>query len=320
MRALIEILDSNIEAMTKLALGYLIQIGLKYDVFRRLTEGMNRDDVLRAIPVSNKAYMGRLLDTYLSLGLLKREDDLLKMSDFSYEFSLTVENSKKLLPDWLQVLEEMYKMADYAFISPEHPKILMDFDKGADFWDMRLLMTINQTYRRLAVELAGIEDGFRVLDLGCGSVSPVEIGEAVGPNGKYVGVDFSPGLLSIAKTRVRNARMDWVVLRELDIRSIMPKSTYDAVILSFVLEYLPEPGMVLHKALEMLNPGGKLVIIEPFKDHYKLLPALEFFESLTPEFVGFPTASKVVTAVEESPHDVQIETYGKSTVVVTKLA
>ncbi|ASJ13785.1 class I SAM-dependent methyltransferase [Thermococcus radiotolerans] len=319
MNPLAEILDRNLEAIVDLSLGHLLRLGLKYGIFRRLASGMPREELLSVIPVSNKAYLGRLIDTYVSLGFVEESDGILKMPGFSYEFNLSAEDAGKLLSDWVQIVEELYKMADYAFISAEHPKILMDFDKGADFWDMRLLMELNRTYRQLAASLLGLEDGMRILDLGCGSVSPVELGEAVGPNGKYVGVDFSPGLLSIAKVRVRNARMDWVVLREMDIRKLVVKNTYDAVVMSFVLEYLENPGAAVKRAIGTLEPGGKLVIIEPFRDNYPRIAALEFFESLTREFTRFPSSEDIIAAVEESPYDVKVEPVGKSALLVTRL-
>ncbi|NJE04850.1 methyltransferase domain-containing protein [Thermococcus sp. M36] len=320
MASLLKVLDRNIELMTELSVGYVFHLGLKHGLFGNLVAGKSCEEILASTPLPNKARLRELVKTYISLGIVKGAGCTFEQAGFSYEFRLTPEDAGLLLPDWVQILDEIYKMADYAFISQEHPKVLMDFDRGADFWDMRLMTEINRLSRRLAVELTGIEDGMRVLDLGCGSVSPVEIGEAVGPNGKYVGVDFSPGLMSIANTRVRNSRMDWVVLKEMDIRKILPRNTYDAVIMSFVLEYVENPEAVVRKALDLLDPGAKLVIIEPFRDMYPAAPALEFFESLTPEFAGFPATSQIISAVEGSPHDTKVETYGKSAVVVTKRA
>ena len=319
MNALIEVLDKNLEAMMDISLAHLFKLGLKHDIFRRLANGATREELLAAIPVSNKEYLGKLIDTYIALGIVDESEGVLRVPGFSYEFNLSAEDAGRLLSDWIQILEEIYKMADYAFISAEHPKILMDFDKGADFWDMRLLMDLNRTYRQLLVEVLGLEDGARVLDLGCGSVSPVELGEAVGPNGKYVGVDFSPGLLSIAQTRVRNARMDWVLLREMDIRKFVVKNTYDAVVMSFVLEYLENPGAAVNRAIGALSPGGRLAIVEPFRDNYPLIAAMEFFESLTREFVRFPSSTGVIHAVEESPYDVKVDILGKSVLLVTRL-
>ena len=319
MNQLVEIVDRNLEMMVNLALEHVLRFGLKYGIFSRLANGMSYEKLLSAIPIFNKGYLKRLVDTYISLGFVEESDGFLSISDLSFGLNLSAKDLEKLFSDWVQIVEELYKMADYAFISAEHPKILMDFDKGADFWDMRLLMELNKAYRQLAADLLGLEDGMNVLDLGCGSVSPVELGEAVGPNGKYVGVDFSPGLLSIARTRVRNARMDWVVLREIDIRKFVVKNTYDAVVISFVLEYLENPGVTVKKAIEALGPGGKLVIVEPFRDNYPKIAALEFFESLTKEFIRFPSCKDVIVAIEESPYDVKVEPVGNSALLVTRL-
>jgi len=315
----VETLDQNIEAMSDFALCYVFQLGLKYDVFRRILWGRTRSKVVDEVMVSNKEYLEKLLDTYVSLGILGEEGGQLRLNGFEYRFSMSPDDAGRLLPEWVELLEELYKMAGYAFISREHPKILMDFDKGADFWDMRLLMGPYMLAREVAAGILRLEDGMRVLDLGCGSVSPVELGERVGPNGKYLGVDFSPGLLSIARTRVKNSRMDWVYLKEMDIRKLVPKTSYDAVIMSFVLHYFENPGAIVMKALQMLEPGGKLVIIEPFRDEFPNVVALEFFESLTPEFVRFPRASEVVESIERAPYDLRVERVGKSVLAVTSL-
>ncbi|NJE29464.1 methyltransferase domain-containing protein [Thermococcus sp. 18S1] len=319
MDPLVEVLDRNMEAMADVAVGYLIQIGLKYDIFKELVLGVSREKLIASVPLPNKERLGRLIDTYLQLGIAEESGGSLRIAEFSYELPLARERLEKLLPDWIPILEEMYKMVDYAFISREHPKVLMDFDKGADFWDMRLLLGINRVYRQLASRLLGLEDGMRIIDLGCGSVSPVELGSAVGPNGKYVGIDFSPGLLSIATTRVRNEGLDWVTLREMDVRRLVVRNTYDGVVMSFLLGYLENPGAVVRKAIEMLSPGARLVILDSFRDLTPKVAALEFFESLTKEFVRFPSAGEILAAVDESPYDVEASVIGNSTIVVTRV-
>ncbi|WP_457750912.1 class I SAM-dependent methyltransferase [Thermococcus sp.] len=316
---IVEKLDQNLGAMSNLALCYVFQVGLKYDVFRKIIGLNSRSELFEEVAVSNKEYLKRLIDTYISLGILEEEGPKLNMRGFDYRFFMSPEDVGRLLPEWVEILEELYKMAGYAFISKEHPKILMDFDKGADFWDMRLLMEPYRLGRRAVSEILKLRDGMRVLDLGCGSVSPIEIGEQVGPNGKYLGVDFSPGLLSIASTRVKNSRMDWVYLKEMDIRKLVPKTSYDAVIMSFVLHYFQDPGAVVARTMQMLEPGGKLLIIEPFRDEFPNVVALGFFESLTPEFVRFPTVHDVINSIEQVPYDVQVERMGKSIIVVTLL-
>jgi len=319
MNRLVKRLDKNVEAMLKLALCYLFQLGLKQGLFEMTTAPTTLEELLSKVRTPNGGYLKRLIETYVKLGILSMEGEKLVLEDFSYEFNILKDDVRELRPEWVEALEELYKMAGYAFISREHPKILMDFDKGADFWDMRLLMEPYRTGRELAIELLGLEDGIDVVDLGCGSVSPVEVGEAVGPNGKYVGVDFSPGLLSIARTRVKNSRMDWVFLKEMDVRKLLPKNRYDAVLMNYLLGYVPSPMDVVKKALDLLNPGGRLLIVDVFRDKNPLSLALEFFESLTPEFVKFPTTSEIIRSVEESYHEAEVRPVGNSVLLVELL-
>lgn len=318
MKTLIKRLDRNIDSMISLSLCYLLQLGMKYGLFNtpEMNALLNRGGEHN---LGNKDYVKKLIDTYINLGIFEELDGKTTLKGVSYEFRITPEDSKEVAYEWIEVLEELYRMAGYAFISREHPRILMDFDKGADFWDMRLLLEPYRTARRVIAEVLGLEDGIRVLDLGCGSVSPVELGRYVGPNGKYVGVDFSPGLLSIAETRIRNEGMDWVILREMDVRKILPRNTYDAIILSQVLEYTENPGALVRRALDMLEVEGKLLILDPFRDTHPLVPALEFFESLTPEFVKFPTTSNIFNALDETPYDVSFDLIGKSIILITRL-
>ena len=316
MKPSVDVLDDNFSNIARISLFHLFQIGFKYGVFRSLSTPISYDDFLSSAPLSNRTLLGRLIETYLKLGIVREEGRYVKASAFTYHFKLTPRNAERLAVDWVPVHEEIYHMVDYAFISPEHPKILMDFDKDSDFWDMRLSLEINRMYREVITSIAALKDGMRVLDLGCGSVSPVELGRAVGPNGKYVGVDFSPGLLSIAKAKVKEVGMDWVELREMDVRRILPKKRYDAVIMSFLLEYIESPERLVAKAIEMLDEGGKLVILEPFQEVSPYIPAWEFFEGLTKEFVGFPSREQLINSLEHEGIDARVEALGNSVLIL----
>ncbi|AFK22192.1 putative SAM-dependent methyltransferase [Pyrococcus sp. ST04] len=223
-----------------------------------------------------------------------------------------------LLPDWIPMFEEMYKMVDFALISPDHPYVLMDFDKDADFWDMRLSTSFHEAYRELIIRLAGLGNGTYVLDLGCGSVSPAYFGKFVGEDGKYVGVDYSPALLEIAKARV--SKMNFPVeLKELDIGLIKPRTMYDVAIMSFILEYVTNRREVLRKVLDGLSPGGKVIVIDAFRDEFANVEALEFFEGLNASFVGYPSKAEIREILLGEGFDVKFEDYGKSILLIQKL-
>ncbi len=321
MESLVKKIDKNISAMIQVAVLNILKLGMEYRIFNKLISKKHYIDILNTNSIKNKPLLRDLLDTYVEIGIVERTLNEIRMRDFSYTITFSRESISYIQPDWITIFEEMYKMTRYSFITPEHPKILMDFDKDADFWDMRLSLEFNSTYRKLIASIGKLKDEMTVLDLGCGSVSPVEIGKLVGPNGKYVGVDFSPGMLSIAKSRIKELRFDWVILRELDIRTMVPRNKYDTIIMSFVLEYLPTLSLlkVMNTAMNALYENGKLIIIEPFRENYPQISAWEFFEKLTKEFIKFPSKSAIINSLEQTNYNFRVHEIGKSVLVVEKL-
>jgi len=316
MDDLINQFDFNLSTLIDFSFFNVVKIGLGLGVFKELDKTKTLEDILNLIDVKNKLYLRSLLSTYYDLGILEATGTELSPKRFLRTFTLEYERLRDIIPEWINIQDEIVRMANYAFLSFENSKVMMDFDKDSDFWDIRLSNPLNKLYREIIVRAGGLRDGMRVLDLGCGSVSPIELGKHVGPNGEYVGIDFSPGLLSIAQQRVRELGMDWVFLRELDITNAIPKRKYDRVIMSFVLEYLPEVHRIIIKALNFVDEGGKLIIVEPFRENFENIAAWEFFEKLTKEFRRFPKKSEILDALEYYGRDAKISEYGKSVLVL----
>lgn len=86
---------------------------------------------------------------------------------------------------------------------------------------------------------AGIGQGMRVLDIGCGSgITTAALAELVGEDGHVTGLDFSEERLSIARNRYGSDRIDFV---RHDIRTPYHcKQPYDAIWVRFLLEYFRE--------------------------------------------------------------------------------
>ena len=82
------------------------------------------------------------------------------------------------------------------------------------------------------VELAGIEPGDRVLDIATGTGEPaITAARAVGPNGRVIGVDHSPGMLAVARRRASALGLTNVEYREGDAASLgEPAGSFDAVL------------------------------------------------------------------------------------------
>ncbi|WP_457753506.1 class I SAM-dependent methyltransferase [Thermococcus sp.] len=314
---LVRIIDTNLEYMIKNSLLYIIQLGTKYNIFKILARNPHYLDIFSEVGVANKALLREFISTLVKLKIAEETPNRLVLNGFSYTLEIPAQDYNLLLSDWVLSLEEIYRMVDFAFITQQHPHVLMDFDKDADFWDMRMNNSFARTYRTLIAKLGNITNKTHLIDIGCGSVSPIELGKNLGPNGYYLGIDYSPAMIEIAKARVEEKEFYWVELKEIDAHIIKPVNEYDVAVMSFVLEYIKDPRTVTRKVMETLKDEGKLIIVEPFRDQFKYIEALEFFEKLNKDFIEFPSSDQIINIIKEE-FDVNIERYGKSVLVITK--
>ncbi|RLF82894.1 SAM-dependent methyltransferase, partial [Thermococci archaeon] len=70
------------------------------------------------------------------------------------------------------------------------------------------------------------------------------------------------------------------------------------------------------KALDFVDEGGKLIIVEPFRENFENIAAWEFFEKLTKEFRRFPQKSEILDALSYYGKDAKVKEYGKSALVL----
>lgn len=112
--------------------------------------------------------------------------------------------------------------------------------------------------RRL-IELAGIKQGYRVLDIGTGIGEPsITAAHQVGKSGHVVATDISPEMLFIAKNRAISLGLqDVIEFKEGDTETIdLPTSTFDAALCRFALMFLPNLGTGLSNIYKSLKEGG----------------------------------------------------------------
>ncbi|MFL5617266.1 MAG: class I SAM-dependent methyltransferase [Gemmatimonadaceae bacterium] len=101
--------------------------------------------------------------------------------------------------------------------------------------------------------------GARVLELGCGTGKNSEWLAAQART--LVALDFSPGMLDVARRRVRSERTRFV---EHDITRRWPvePSSIDLVVGNLVLEHVRDLGPIYAEAARVLRPGGQLFVCE----------------------------------------------------------
>jgi SAM-dependent methyltransferase len=94
-----------------------------------------------------------------------------------------------------------------------------------------------------------------VLEIGCGEGTNMEV--LAGPEVEWIGCDLSE--LAARRATERGAA---VIVADAERLPVAPGSL-DAVVAISVVEHLPHPEPVLEQAMDVLAPGGRLLILSP---------------------------------------------------------
>ncbi|SFF90312.1 Methyltransferase domain-containing protein [Halopelagius inordinatus] len=99
-----------------------------------------------------------------------------------------------------------------------------------------------------------------VVDMGCGTGANFPyLRERVGPSGTVVGVDFTPGVLAVARDRIDGEGWENVhVVRGDATRP--PVGEADAVLATFVSGMLADPAAAVRTWAELVGPDGRLAV------------------------------------------------------------
>jgi arsenite methyltransferase len=108
--------------------------------------------------------------------------------------------------------------------------------------------------------LGPVEPGETVLDLGCGAGTDLLVAaQMVGPSGRAIGVDMTPGMLERARASAREMGLDNVELHQSLIESLpLEDASVDVVISNGVIDLVPDKAAVFAEIDRVLRPGGRL--------------------------------------------------------------
>lgn len=119
--------------------------------------------------------------------------------------------------------------------------------------------------RKRVLAEAGIKEGDRVVDYGCGSGSYVPLAsELVGSEGKVYALDVHPAGVAMVRRLASKRGLHNVEVIHSGCKTGLPDARVDVVLLYDVLHHLDKAQEVLGELHRVLRPGGTLSV----SDHH----------------------------------------------------
>ncbi len=118
-----------------------------------------------------------------------------------------------------------------------------------------------QEYRRHIRELYPVEDGHRILDIGCGLGHEVqELASLVGSDGRVVGVDNNAPLIAEARRRTEGSHTPLEFFVGDAGKLEFSDNAFDLCRAERFLIFLEDPEKALAEMVRVVRPGGTVVI------------------------------------------------------------
>ena len=136
-----------------------------------------------------------------------------------------------------------------------------DWSKTAAGWRkwFHLVESAAQPVSDALIEMAGLEQGHRVLDLATGLGEPaVTAARRVGPMGHVLATDRTQAMLDFGIERAEAADLGNIEFRIMDMTAIdAPRESFDAVLCRWGLMFVPDLVAVLSDIRRVLKPGAR---------------------------------------------------------------
>jgi SAM-dependent methyltransferase len=130
-----------------------------------------------------------------------------------------------------------------------------------DKWSDQIEAAAHQVSERL-VELAGVESGSRVLDIGCGYGEPsLTAARVAAPEGRVTASDLSPEMIQFARSRADGAGMTNMEFVEGAAESLdFAPDTFDAAVSRWGIIFDPDGEGAAARVRSFMRSGGRMAI------------------------------------------------------------
>ena len=137
------------------------------------------------------------------------------------------------------------------------------FGRACDIYDS--VIPSFAAFGRRLVELAGLDPGQEVLDVGAGrGASLFPATEAVGLDGRVTGIDLSTEMVRALTADVAALGHPGVTVRRMDAEALaFADGSFDAVLCGCAFQLLPRPALAASGFFRVLRPGGRVAVSAP---------------------------------------------------------
>ncbi|WP_203361890.1 demethylmenaquinone methyltransferase [Bacillus sp. REN10] len=185
------------------------------------------------------------------------------------------------------------------------------FEKISNNYDhMNSLISFQQhkRWRKDTMKKMAVKKGAKALDVCCGTGDwTMALAEAVGKEGKVIGLDFSHNMLEVGREKIKAENLAQVEMIQGNAMELpFEDNTFDYVTIGFGLRNVPDYMHVLKEMNRVLKPGGMAVCLEtsqPTMIGYRQLYFL-YFRFIMPLFGKlFAKSYKEYSWLQESARD-----------------
>lgn len=186
-------------------------------------------------------------------------------------------------------------------VNEKHERVAEVFRSVATRYDiMNDLMSLgtHRLIKRFTIELSGLRQGNRVLDLagGTGDLS-IRFSPIVGKEGHVVLADINAAMLKVGRDRIVDRGLQSNITVAQSDAECLPfaDNCFDCVCIAYGLRNLTRKERALESILRVLKPGGRLVVLEFSKPQTRFISkAYDAFSEL------WPIAGKAIVGDSES--------------------
>lgn len=132
--------------------------------------------------------------------------------------------------------------------------IIQFFDRLAPTWDAEMIR--NDAVIDTILDLGGVTEGKSVLDVACGTgvLFPDYLKRNVD---SIVGVDISPGMVSLARAKIHDAKLQVICA---DVQELEWDKPFDCIMIYNAFPHFPEPETLFSRLAKQLAPRGRITV------------------------------------------------------------